>query len=317
MTRGVLAIILCPMLDDNLLYSLCKDPEEKRITLVDHPSNVSVKRKLRLAGIPFDEVGWDDVLGWRYEPDRDAFNILILTVDLGLHAKPDVLKSTVEERAEEMQPFVDAIGFYLGTCGNYEWDIPAWCEKKGFKPSETFRDSNGRLCHDCVGVNIAGGPRYGELQKQFVAHLFVFPAMATNFDDFMDADSADSAATEASLTDEMREVLGIEPGRDGYLRWLLSLGGYQNILRIDTGLGDRGEFDDAIVKVADRTRLNIKTAPEGWADLQPTDDLYSRCKGFLQGRSEERHEFRRLLASQVHLGGLAVLRRVSDGEDVH
>ncbi len=317
MTRGVLGIILCPMLDDNLLYSLCKDPEEKRITLVDHPSNVSVKRKMRLAGIPFDIVGWDDVLGWRYEPVKDAFNILILTTDLGLHARPDVLKSTVEERTEEMQPFVDAIGFYLGTCGNYEWDIPAWSDGRGFKPSETFRDSNGRLCHDCVGVNIAGGPKYSEMQKAFVAHLFVFPAMATNFDDFMNADSADSVATEESLTDEMREALGIEEGRDGYLRWLLSLGGYQNILKIDTGLGDHEEFDRATVDVARRTKLNIKDAPEGWASLQPTDDLYARCKGFLQSRSEERHGLRQVLPFEMHRGGLAVLRGISYREDVH
>ena len=317
MTKGVLGVVLCPMLDDNLLYSLCKDPEEKHITLVDHSSNVSVKRKLRLAGIPFDVIGWDDVLGWRYEPVKDAFNILILTTDLGLHARPDVLKSTVEERTEEMQPFVDAIGFYLGTCGNYEWDIPAWSDSRGFKPSETFRDSNGRLCHDCVGVNIAGGPRYGEMQKAFVAHLFVFPAMATNFDDFMNADSADSAATEESLTDEMREALGIEEGRDGYLRWLLSLGGYQNILKIDTGLGDHEEFDRATVDVARRTGLNIKDAPEGWASLQPTDDLYARCKGFLQGRSEERHGLRQVLPFEMHGMGLAVFCGISYREDVH
>ena len=317
MTKGVLGVILCPMLDDNLLYSLCKDPEEKHITLVDHSSNVSVKRKLRLAGIPFDIIGWDDVLGWRYEPVKDAFNILILTIDLGLHARPDLLKSTVEERTEEMQPFVDAIGFYLGTCGNYEWDIPAWSDGRGFKPSETFRDAEGHLCHDCVGVNIAGGPRYGEMQKAFVAHLFVFPAMATNFDDFMDADSADSAATEESLTDEMREVLGIEKGRDGYLRWLLSLGGYQNILKIDTGLGDHEEFDRATMDVARRTGLNIKDAPEGWASLQPTDDLYARCKGFLQSRSEERHGLRQVLSLEMHRIRLAVLRGISHGKDVH
>ena len=55
---------------------------------------------------------------------------------------------------------------------------------------------------------------------------YIFPAMATNYDEFMDADQAESEAAEAALTPEAREVLGIEPGRDGYMRWLLSLGGY-------------------------------------------------------------------------------------------
>ena len=282
MTKGVLGIILCPMADDNLMYSLGKDPEEKHITVVDHGSNASIRRKLEKAGIPYETINWDEVAAWRYSPDLEKYNILIRTVDLGLHSKPDKLKSTVEDYATDMQPFVDGIGFYLGTCGNFEWNIPEWCKEKEMKPSAMFCDADGCLCHDCVGINIAGGPKYKDLQKAYTGHLYVFPAMATNFDEFMDADQAETAATEESLTDDMREVLGIEPGRDGYLRWLLSLGNYENILKIDTGIGDRDAFERDVIRVSERTRLKIKTAPEGWADLQPTDDLYSKCKSFLR-----------------------------------
>ena len=292
MTSGVLGLILCPMVDDNLVYSLLKDPEDKHITIVEDGSASSLKRKLDKAGIEYETTEWSDVVGWRYSPVEGAFNILVRTVDLGLHSKPDVLKSTVEEYAVDMQPFVDGIGFYLGTCGSYEWNIPKWCEEKGLKPGAMFCDSNGCLCHDCVGINIAGGPKYSELQKQFTGHLYVFPAMASNFDDFMNADQAETAATEESLTDEMREVLGIEPGRDGYLRWLLSLGDYRHILKIDTGIGERETFDEDVRKVSERTRLAIKDAPEGWADLQPTDDLYSRCKSFLCRRRPSLHRQR-------------------------
>lgn len=53
----------------------------------------------------------------------------------------------------------------------------------------------------------------------------------------------------------MREQLGIEPGRDGYLRWLLRMGDYKNILKIDTGLGNDEEYDKYAKKVAERTQL--------------------------------------------------------------
>ena len=281
MTKGVLGIILCPLVDDNLVYSLNKDPEPKKITVVDNDNSKSLRRKLDSKGVQYDVISWDDVIGHRYEPDADSFNILVHAINLGLHAKPEELKAIVEELTTDFQPFVDAMGFYLGTCGNYEWDAPAWCKEKGYKPSATFCDKDGCLCHDCVGINIAGGPRYNELQKAYMGHLYVFPAMATNFDDFMEADSADSVGAMESLDDEMREQLGIEPGRDGYLRWLLSLGDYQYILRIDTGLGDQSEFDREIQSVAERTHLSIKVAEEGWATLQPTDDLYDKCKSLL------------------------------------
>ncbi len=281
MTHGVLGIVACPMVDDNLVYSLAKDPEEKDIVIVENKNTSSITRKLDSKNIRYRIVPWSEITSYRMELDHSRYTLLIHMTDLGLHARPEVRKSTVEEIVTDMQPFVDAVGLYLGTCGNFDWNIPRWCEQRGFKPSAMFCDKNGNLCHDCVGINIAGGPKYKDLQMKYTGHLYVFPAMATNFDEFMNADSADSATTEASLTPEMREALGIEEGRDGYLRWLLGLGGYEHILRIDTGIGDRENFEKDLEKVAERTHLKIKDADEGWADLGPTDALYDQCKGFL------------------------------------
>ena len=280
MTKGVLGIIACPMVDDNLVYSLHKDPEPKDIAIISNKNNGSLKRKLEKFGIEYREIMFNDLFSGHYSPSPDMFNLLIYMTDLGLHARPDELKSKVEELATQFQPFVDGIGFYLGTCGNYEWNIPKWCEEKGYKPSATFTDSNGRLCHDCVGINIAGGPRYKELQEKYTGHLYVFPAMATNYDEFMDADSADKRGAEASLTPDMREILGIGQGPDAYMQWLLKQGGYEYILKLDTGIGNE-DFDKNLEHVAKKTDLKIKVAEEGWATLQPTDDLYARCKSFL------------------------------------
>ena len=46
MTKGRLGIILCPMVDDNLMYSLEKDPEEKHIYIVKAINNGSIRAKL-------------------------------------------------------------------------------------------------------------------------------------------------------------------------------------------------------------------------------------------------------------------------------
>ena len=39
MTKGILGLIACPMVDDNLVYSLSKDPEEKNIVIIDNDNN--------------------------------------------------------------------------------------------------------------------------------------------------------------------------------------------------------------------------------------------------------------------------------------
>lgn len=281
MTQGVLGIIACPMLDDNLVYSLSKDEEKKNITIVKNDYNGSLIRKLEEKKIPYSLISWDDVLAGEYRPVDGGYNLLIMMINLGLHSKPKELKSKVEDLSKEMDPYVDAFGYYLGTCGNYAWNIPAWSESILNKKGAMFCDGKGNLCDDCVGVAIAGGPRYLEMQKKYPGHFYLFPAMATNFDDFMDADQAESMAVQASLTDEIREQLGIERGKDGYLRWLLRMGNYEYILKIDTGLGDPKVYDECSKDVARRTQLKIKMAEEGWANMQPTDDIYSRCKSFL------------------------------------
>ena len=281
MTHGALGLIICPMVDDNLVYSLSKDTEDKDLIIINNEHNGSLRRKLDAKGIPYRLEDWDSITSGQFVPDKARFTIISYCINLGLHSTPDKLKTSVEGVTTEMQPYVDAIGFYLGTCGNYDWNIPRWSDSMGYKPSAMFCDHDGELCHDCVGVNIAGGPRYLEMQKKYPGHFYLFPAMAANFDDFMNADQADAMATEASLTDEMREELGIEKGRDGYLRWLLRIGNYEYILKLDTGLMDESEFDKAIADVAERTQLKIKTAEPGWATLQPTDELYERCKSLL------------------------------------
>lgn len=277
MTNGVVGVVCCPMVDDNLVYSLTKDPEEKHISIVRNGNEATIIRKLEKANIGFKMIDWNEVVDASFEPE-DGFNILIVMIALGLHAEPKKLKSTVEEIAGEMQDAVDCIGFYLGTCGNYDWNIPEWCRSMGYKPAFTFCDKEGNLCHDCVGINIAGGPRYLDLEKKYTGHLFVFPAMASNYDDFMNADRAQSLKEEEALTDEIREALGIEPGRDGYMRWLFKLGDYQYLLKINTGIGDQEHFQENSEIISKRTGLMIKEAEPGWADLQPTDDLYANCK---------------------------------------
>jgi hypothetical protein len=282
MAKGILGVIICPMLDDNLVYSLDKDPERKDIVLANTGNQEPIVRRLERCGIPYRISGWDDIISGNAELDREGFTVLVYSLNLGLHARPDVLRSRVESTAKEMQPVVDAIGFYLGTCGNEGWDIPAWCDSMGFKPSATFRDPQRNLCPDCVGVNIGGGPRYLELLKRYPKHIFVFPAFAVNKDEFNEANRAESEAAMDSLDEGMLRELGIEPGPNAYERWLLKTGGYEHYLRIETGLGDREEFEAALKELQGTSGLKERVPAESWGNLQPTDDLYSECKSFLR-----------------------------------
>lgn len=281
MTEGVLGIIGCPMLVDNLVWSLKDDADEKDITIIDTGNEGPLREQLDARSIPYRTMGEEDALSGGYVPTEGRFNLLVYLMNLGLHSVPEELRSKTEDIATRMQPYVDAIGFYLGTCGTYHWDIPKWCEEKGLKPSEMFRDRDGCPCDDCVGVCVGGGPRYLEMQKKYTGYLYMFPAMVANNDEFLMANNREYEGMMSHMTPEMMEVLGIEPGRDGYTRWLLSLGNYQHMLKLDNGIGDDAHYDEDLEKLKGRNHLDIVVAEPGWATTQPTVDLYARCKSLL------------------------------------
>ena len=70
------------------------------------------------------------------------------------------------------------------------------------------------------------------------------------------------------MTPEMMEMIGIEPGQDGYMRWLLSLGYCEHMLKLDNGIGNEG-FDENLAKLAERTRLDIMDAEPGGPAFSP------------------------------------------------
>ena len=187
MTKGILGAIVCPMLEDELIHSLSTDPEEKSVYVIDTPYNGSLKRKLEYYDVPFTEIDEFDFLNHGADIDRDRFNVVIKSKNLGLHAEPKVLMDDLQNELVMIQGRVDAVAMYYGMCGNYGWDLTKWGKENVSFPIEVFRDCNGRVCDDCVGVSVGGLDGYLRLIKEFTGVLLVTPAVATNWEDFLGA----------------------------------------------------------------------------------------------------------------------------------
>ncbi len=279
MTKGVLGIVACPMLEDELLYGITNDPEEKNIFLIENKHCESIRKKMERKGIPFRMVTENEVFNRSF--DMEGYSILIKMNDLALHIEPKNLRELVEKDVAELNPFVDAVGAYYGLCGNYGWDLTEWAKENGMKPCEMFRDATGRVCDDCVGVAVGGGARYLELEKTYTGMFYVIPAIAHNWRPFMAA--GDSAKAIASMDKEMLEALGIHD-EDSYIKWMFNVCGYQNMVKMDTGLEvDRGEFDREFDKLCEIMELKPIVIGDGWMTIQPAVDIYRRSKGFLAG----------------------------------
>ena len=266
MTKGILGAIVCPMLEDELIHSLSTDPEEKSVYVIDTPYNGSLKRKLEYYDVLFTEIDEFDFLNHGAGIDRDRFNVVIKSKNLGLHAEPKVLMDDLQNELVMIQGRVDAVAMYYGMCGNYGWDLTKWGKENVSFPIEVFRDCNGRVCDDCVGVSVGGLDGYLRLIKEFTGVLLVTPAVATNWEDFLGAS-------------DMAKGMDIFPGdKNEKMRTLLHMSGYENAVQIDNHLEPRDEFDRATKEMCDALELKVLQADPSYIDTGPMERLYSTSK---------------------------------------
>lgn len=211
MVCGTIGVIACPILEDELVYSLTSDPDTKAIYLVDEEPAESIKEKFQRYGIehklidPYQFENCVDGL------DGNALNFVIRMNTMALHEEPKDLRSTIEEQVMMSQGRFDVLMLYYGLCGNYGWDISKWAEGRGYRPVTVFRDAEGRVCDDCVGVAVGGTKRYLELIKTYTGMLLLTPCVATNWDRFVGS---------------MELFRGIEKGDQSVMKQILELCGY-------------------------------------------------------------------------------------------
>jgi hypothetical protein len=269
MAKGTLGIIGCPILEDEIVYSLIKEKEEKKVYLVDTPNSHTLRKKLELQGIPFTAVDeWEFKNGYGGIDRENGFNIVIFMNKLGLHVQPANLRSTLEDQMRYYQGRFDVIALFYGMCGNAGWDVSEWASSALEVPVFVFRDDNDDVCDDCIGVAVGGHSRYCAFVRKYTGMFFVTPAIAGNWDKF---------------SEELDFTKGFEIMDIHTVKEVFQLYGYKKAVKIDTGIGITGdEFDKECRRFSEITGLEFITADPGLVNLYPTERLYNDAKGALE-----------------------------------
>ncbi|MCL2318376.1 MAG: DUF1638 domain-containing protein [Methanomassiliicoccaceae archaeon] len=268
MVSGTLGIIGCPILEDELVYSLRNDPDPKNIILVDTPPAHTFKKKLELFKIPFKLVDeWNFNNGMVEIDDPNAYNIVIVMNKLCLHKDPKVLRLALEEQLMQQHSRFDVIAMYYGMCGNAQWDVSEWAAKLFETPVFVFRDDEEEVCDDCIGVAVGGHSRYCDFVRKHTGMFFVTPAIAQNWDDFIN---------ELGFTKGF-EIMGINTTKE-----VFELFGYKKAVKIDTGIGIHGdELEEKYKQFSEETGLEFIPAKTDFINLYPTERLYKDAKNAL------------------------------------
>lgn len=263
MTSGILTVLGCPILEDELIYGIINDDEDKDIFLIETEPSKSLVGKFKRKGIPYEVIDESEFISNGIVNDTSDFSIVIKMLDMALHREPADLRSTIEEEVFRISDASDVVALYYGLCGNFGWDMTQWAKENRLCPVVVFRDREGNVCDDCIAVAVGGTGKYRELLREHTGRMYFTPGVATNWNDFLAANELFGSCWGC----------GVER-----LKWIFEQCNYDSVVEIDTGLGDFHEMRKSTVEFAETYDFKIIEAGDYWPDLYPARKIYDEAK---------------------------------------
>lgn len=261
-------MMVCPILQDELLHNLTTDQEQKNIFLIDDEFNETVIPRLVAADLDYTVISRDTFLNGLYDFPKDEYNVIIWMMDMGLHEEPENLKNEIRKLMLMLNGLVDGAMLYYGLCGRGLENIESWGKENLKFPMTIFKDSQGRLCDDCICVPLGSTDNYLRLLKKHAGIMYLTPGVACNFEQFMDS---------------MDLFKGIEKGDREMFKMILDMAGYTQAMKIQTGLGDQENFQKCCEEYVKKYELELIELEDGWTSTEVADRTYAEAKGFLAG----------------------------------
>jgi hypothetical protein len=267
MTSGTLCMMVCPILEDELVHNLKEDADPKKIFLLTNDNTKHIIEKLHQNGLDYTPIGEQAFLNGNEKIPEGGYNVVIWMLSLGLHQEPANLKEEVRNDLKKIDGMVDGVMLYYGLCGRGLEGIEQWSAENVKMPVTIFKDKEGRLCDDCICVPLGSTDNYLKLLKKYPGVLYITPAMACDQDEFMS---------------KMELFQGTDTKDYDMLRMLLDMAGYTRALKIQTGLGDQEHFQECAEEYAGKLGLKLELLADGWVSNEVADRTYAVAKGFLK-----------------------------------
>lgn len=253
-----LAIVGCPVLEDEIVYLLSRDRGLADIFVVEDEHSASLVRKMRMKGLSISLLNESDLASLG---ESDGRSVLIWMKSMGLHEEPKELGKEVARTARVLDGHCATILLFYGLCGNAFKDMNVLFE--GVQtPVVILTDDQGRIVDDCIAVPLGGTDGYLKLLRRYAGVFYLTPAWADNW---------------KLLINKMEMARGTEYGDLEMLRMLFEMAGYNRMLLIDTGLGcDEGWRDRAREFGQEFKFRELELEPE-FVSTKVSEDAYRKC----------------------------------------
>ncbi len=212
---GRLMMMACPLLEDEMIYNLTTDPDDKRIFLLANKNIKTLLPKLKSNSVEFEQISEEDFFNENANVPREGYNIIIWMMDLGLHSEPKALAEEIRRLMLTIPDHADGIALYYGLCGNGLEGIREWSRENLPIPMTLFTDREGKLCDDCICVPLGSSEKYLNLMKEHTGVMYLTPAVACSWKEFLDH------------TELFKGLDRIDMSRKEFMKLMLDMAGYK------------------------------------------------------------------------------------------
>jgi hypothetical protein len=267
---GRLMMMACPLLEDEMIYNLTTDPDEKRIFLLVNKNIEMLLPKLKSNSVEFEQISEEDFFNENANVPREGYNVIIWMMNLGLHSEPKALAAEIRRLMLTVPGHADGIALYYGLCGNGLEGIREWGRENLPIPMTLFTDREGKLCDDCICVPLGSSEKYLNLMRKHTGVMYLTPAVACSWNDFL------------NHTELFKGLDSIDMSRKEFMKLMLDMAGYKQCLKIQTNLGDQEHFQEKCEEYAKELELELIELEGGWVSTEVADRMYAEAKSFLR-----------------------------------
>jgi hypothetical protein len=264
---GVLAIVGCTVLQEELFHVLRRDPEISRIVLVQGEKSVDILPRLTAAlpgknVISIAEKDLDKI-------SREGFSVLLIMKTTSLHRNPEEFRQDVIDTAMNLKPHIGSLLLFYGLCRNALRKMSKVADEVGL-PIMLLTDTEGHEVDDCFGAILGGKRKYLEQIKANHGTLFLTTGYAEHW------------SGKLSSKDMVSALQAYED-----LRFVFDRCGYNRVIRLDTGLGDEQRFKKQVDMFVRTFDMKFETQA---CDLSVFEHSYELAKRILRGDSKQGSE---------------------------
>ncbi len=188
LSMPVLSIVACEMLEDELVYVLSKDPEIKRLFVIENRTSFRFVKKLKSENLKPFMFSPDKLYPLISEINRKSFGnpmrkfsnfplfkktydvifnkkkkqeltVVVNLLRKDLHSDTDLLQSEVYLNAKEMSKISNGVLLFYGKCGYSSEKVQAELQQLGC-PIYFLRDDGRNIVDDCISVALGGNEIY-------------------------------------------------------------------------------------------------------------------------------------------------------------